>query len=104
MWGALVLAAVLAGPAYAQSNAATGAQSAVPTVTIINKAPAEAAEEPNALSIVKETEAEGVLPTRARDAASEPQAGDAVRADEASPGGVGGGQRLNQRRAGGHHY
>lgn len=39
MWGALVLSAVLAGPAYAQSNAATGAQSAVPTVTIINKAP-----------------------------------------------------------------
>lgn len=45
VWGALGLAAVMAVPAHAQTNAATGAQGAVPTVTIINKAP-DSAETP----------------------------------------------------------
>lgn len=86
--GALLALVFGTGAAWAEAAGQMSAEpGGVPTVTIINKAPSEAAaEEPNALSIVKETEAEGVLPARARDAASEPEARDAPRADDALPG------------------
>ncbi|AHB48619.1 hypothetical protein W911_09800 [Hyphomicrobium nitrativorans NL23] len=85
------LLALLFGAGAASAEAAgqiTVEPGGVPTVTIINKAPAEAdAEEPNALSIVNETEAEGVLPTRVREAVSEPEVDEVPpRADDALPG------------------
>ncbi|HRN84017.1 MAG TPA: L,D-transpeptidase [Hyphomicrobium sp.] len=84
--GALLAALLGAGSVWAEAaSQMAGDANGVPTVTIINKAPAEAeAEEPNALSIVNETEAEGVLPSRVRDAAPDTNPADIPRADEAA--------------------
>ena len=63
--GALIVALGSADSARAEAAGQIAAEPAVPTVTIINKAGDDAAAtEPNAVSIVEETEAEGVLPAR----------------------------------------
>ena len=82
--GALLVGLLGTGSARAEAAGQMAADpGGVPTVTIINKAPAEAAaEEPNALSIVRETEAEGVLPSRVRDAVPDQEPADAPRADD----------------------
>lgn len=65
--GALVVALVGGESVKAEvTGQAGGGGGSVPTVTIINKASEGfAAEEPNAISIIEEREAEGVLPARA---------------------------------------
>lgn len=83
--GALVIA--LAGGESARAEAAgqmAAGSGGVPTVTIINKA-SEGAQpaEPNAVSIVEETEAEGVLPSRAVETMTEPEAETDARVDGA---------------------
>lgn len=61
--GALVIALGTGDPASAEAAGQMGAAGAgVPTVTIINKSDTKPDTEPNALSVVEETEAEGVLP------------------------------------------
>lgn len=84
--GALLAALLGTGAAWAEAAGQMSAEpEAVPTVTIINKAPVEAQpEEPNALSIIKESEAEGVLPKRVRDAEPEPDVADEPRPDDAA--------------------
>lgn len=91
--GALVVALGTAGPARAEAAGQMGAAGAsVPTVTIINKSESDTESEPNALSVVEETDAEGVLPSRAVDTEaeteilSEPDEADAANsaADEAA--------------------
>lgn len=88
--GALVVALVGGGSAWAEAAGRMAAEpEGVPTVTVINKGPAgAAAEEPNALSIIEETEAEGRLPPRAGEMRSdtEPETDDAHADDAVAPG------------------
>ncbi|HRN87577.1 L,D-transpeptidase [Hyphomicrobium sp.] len=85
--GALLALLFGAGAASAEAAGQIAAEpGGVPTVTIINKAPAEVeADAPNALSIVNETEAEGTLPGRVREVVSEPEVEAPPGADDASP-------------------
>lgn len=81
--GALAVALLGAGAAWAEAAGQMAAEpGGVPTVTVINKAPSgAAAEESNALSIVEETEAEGRVPPRAGESASDTVPEDEPRAE-----------------------
>lgn len=84
--GALAIALLGAGGAWAEVAGQMAAEpGGVPTVTIINKAPdGAAAEASNALSVIEETEAEGVLPPRVRETASDTDVDDALRDEGAA--------------------
>lgn len=73
--GALVVALAGGESVRAEVTGQAGAEGGgVPTVTIINKASEGiAAEEPNAISIIDEREAEGVLPSRAVETEKAPE-------------------------------
>src|SRR5690554_3427894 len=87
--GVLLAALLGAGAAWAEAAGQLDAEpDEVPTVTIINKAPGGAEmDEPNALSIVEETEAAGVLPERAPEKAADGDGVAEVQADGGIPTG-----------------
>lgn len=85
--GALVIVLGAGEPARADAAGQMGAAGAgVPTVTIINTSSEDGSDaEPNALSVVEERDAEGVLPPRAVETITDPvseAADEAAEADE----------------------